>query len=83
MQGKAYEGVKSKIARNIKVVDRVNRQNGYTSPYKHRRPNTVFTSPMRGPNLIVSDVDAAHLDRDCSRGRARLEVIAEYDQAIR
>ena len=27
MQGKAYEGVKSKVGRNLKVVSRVNRAN--------------------------------------------------------
>ena len=38
MKGKAYEGVKSKIARNMKVTDRVNRGRGYANP--HRRPST-------------------------------------------
>ena len=39
MQGSAYTGVKSKIARNIKVVDRVNRNHGFISP--HKRPHTA------------------------------------------
>ena len=35
MKDKAYMGVKSKIARNIKVVDRVNKKEyGYVPPHK-------------------------------------------------
>ena len=37
MQGKAYEGVKSKLARNLKVIDHVNKTDfGYVPP--HKRP---------------------------------------------
>ena len=39
MKGNAYTGVKSKIARNIKVIDRVNRDHGFISP--HKRPHTA------------------------------------------
>ena len=58
MQGAAYDGVKSKVARNIKVVNRVNKERaargeikldpvvtiprGYT-PMKTRRPATSVT----------------------------------------
>lgn len=44
LQGKAYEGVKSKVGRNIKVVERVNRVNASrcdVTPTK-RRPRTVI-----------------------------------------
>ena len=41
MKGKAYDGVKSKIARNIKVVDRVNYEAGYRNPHLTRRPKTT------------------------------------------
>ena len=35
MKGKAYDGVKSKIARNMKVIDRENRKAGFfQNPYK-------------------------------------------------
>ena len=35
MKGKAYEGVKSKIARNIKIIDHVNKvEFGYIPPHK-------------------------------------------------
>ena len=33
MKGKAYSATKSKIARNLKVIDRVNRDQGYFNPY--------------------------------------------------
>ena len=33
MQGKAYKGVKSKIAGNMKVIDKTNRDNGYINPH--------------------------------------------------
>ena len=36
MKSRAYEGVKSKIARNIKVIDKVNRDRGYISPHRLR-----------------------------------------------
>ena len=40
MKGKAYEGVKSKIARNIKVVDKVNWDSGYRNPHLLKRPRS-------------------------------------------
>ena len=62
MQGKAYEGIKSKIARNMKVIDRENKKQGYrANPYQ--RPATVNNSPLRGakftrkqpPGIIIDD----------------------------
>ena len=72
MQGKAYEGVKSKIARNIKVVDRVNREHGYVSPYKHRRPVTTSTTPQKIPNVFVNDMKWQEAwERNCTNYRDR------------
>ena len=33
MQGKAYKGVKSKVAGNMRVIDKTNRDNGYINPH--------------------------------------------------
>ncbi len=39
LQSKAYSGVKSKIARNMKVIDRTNKDLGYSSnPYNNVTP---------------------------------------------
>ena len=41
MQGKAYKGVKSKVAGNMRVIDKTNLDNGYVNPHlvdKKKRP---------------------------------------------
>ena len=49
MQGKAYEGVKSKIAQNMKVIDKVNRKQGYRgNPYAAKKtPQSASTMTKR------------------------------------
>ena len=49
MQGKAYVGVKSKIAANMRVIDKVNRKQGYTgNPYAgKKRPASGSTLKQR------------------------------------
>lgn len=49
MQGKAYDGVKSKIAGNMKVIDKVNRGQGYrVNPYAAKKTAVPMSaSPMK------------------------------------
>jgi len=46
LKAKAYIGVQSKIARNIKIVDKVNREKGFTSPKKTTSHADKKTRPM-------------------------------------
>ena len=58
MRHKAYSGVKSKIAGNMKVIDRTNQNNGYVNPHlvdAKKRPMSSSTlnkiksrSPVKG-----------------------------------
>ena len=46
MQGKAYKSVKSKVAGNMRVIDKTNRDNGYINPHlvdKKKRPISTAT----------------------------------------
>lgn len=68
MQGSAYSGVKSKIARNVKVIDRVNRDHGYNNPHalspkkrplKKRQPGDVsfkMSDPIPVPSHRLNAV---------------------------
>lgn len=58
MQGRAYEGIKSKIGRNMKVINRVNREKGFVSPVKLQRPQTAMKpSPKKKSTLLYTDRD--------------------------
>ena len=68
MQGSAYEGVKSKVARNMKIVDRVNKVTREScSPEK--RPLSTLNSTMRASKSSKLLRDVKPWYRDCSNER--------------
>lgn len=76
MQGKAYEGVKSKVGRNIKVVEKVNKDRilrGEVSPSPTRkRPRTVL-DPKKNISRDVSVFgDDISWSRNCTNHRRDL-----------
>ena len=85
MQGRAYEGVKSKIARNIKVIDKVNRSKGFVSPYRSPRrkqspkqKSTMSKSPMSAQKSTFSLVTDKSWERDCSNQREEVKTPKEF-----
>ena len=60
LQAKAYSDVKSKVARNMKVIDNTNRELGYrANPYnspKKRRPQSDLYQSLRIKKKNVSPV---------------------------
>ena len=48
LKGKAYDGVKSKIARNMKVTDKVNRDRGYANPRRRGSAQLSNSSAVKG-----------------------------------
>ena len=69
MKERAYDGVRSKIARNIKVIDKVNRAHGYHSHYlsPYKRPLTATQmAPMSARSRRSNTT--MNIPADSSRG---------------
>ena len=75
MQGKAYEGVRSKVGRNIKVVTRVNKAmatQGDVTPTRRRPKTVMFNSTMNVKVDLTTPTgfaDDSSWERTCTNDR--------------